>query len=145
MLAGTFLSLLKRSPSSIHRILGHLPRGPTRSVLPRNSTNCPGCLGGCPNGAKSGPRSGSVYVVHLSRICLGTTRTTFGLNKTRGLGFSLSYLGTVIDHTGPIGSIKRSRLDLRHVLGRHHGRLMKRKRTFFSTVQGNLPIDHANN
>lgn len=127
-----------------------LPRGTITSALPMTTGNRPGCLVGCPKGSNDiastisaiGPRSGSLYVLHLSRICLGTTRTTFGVNGARG---TLACLGTVIAHTGPTGSMASTSLDLRHVLGREHGRLMNRNRTFFSCVHGNGSISHSKN
>lgn len=99
-------------------------------------------VGGFPVKDLKSVQLGGLPVLHLSRICLGTTRTTTGL----GSGASATgCLGRVVGgHASSAGRlIARSATALREILLRHHGRLMNRKRHFFSTVHGGRAMAHC--
>lgn len=85
-------------------------------------------------------RSSGVPMLHLSRLCLVTTRTTTGLGGGSG---TIGCLSTVIDHTGPRGAIRNGAIALSSILLRHHGRLFNRKRHFFSTLHGRRAVIHG--
>lgn len=81
-------------------------------------------------------------MLHLSRICLVTTRTNYGLNNSTTIR-KLNCLGRVIGQNGPSGRIAVTSCALSHILSRQDGRLMNRKRHFFSLLHGNGAVIHG--
>lgn len=56
---------------------------------------------------------------------------------------NLGCLGTVIRHTGPTGRMATTRCALSEILRREDGRLVNRKRHFFSVLEGKGAVIHG--
>lgn len=144
MLSRSCLGLLGRSPRSIHRYIARMSTVTGGRNLPRNTHSGGICLAGFPNGANS-PHSGGLYVIHLSRVCLGTTRTNLGVKNRRTAG-KVRCLGSIVaGHAAgaTVGMGTTTSFALRHVLGREEGRLINRNLTICSCAHGGLPIIHG--
>lgn len=100
------------------------------------------CLGGLHNRNKGLHGIAVIPVVHLSRICLATTRYTFEGGSGAG---TMRCLGSLMGgHAAARTSLTAiSGVALRHVLVRHHGRLVNRKRHCFSTLHGGRAVAHC--
>lgn len=142
MIAGDFVGVLDRSPGSIH-VNVMLPTRCSGSLRRRcNSTGV--FVGGFPTSGSSMNRVhlGGLPLLHLSRICLDTTRTTTGLKKRRS--GTTGCLGRVIRETGPrTGTVSRTSTAMREVVLREEGRVVNRKRHCFSTLHGGRAVIHC--
>lgn len=127
--AGRFRSLVGRGPSSVHH-----------GLLATTSIRKHACVGGCPK-VGNGATMGGVHMVHLSSVCLVTTRTTLGGSSTSRTDTG-GCLGTVVGHTVPSTSSIATARTL--ILGREHGRLIVRNRHFCSVVHLKVAMAHGN-